>query len=72
MRWFRRLRKLRGLSSEIDEELRFHIEEKERRLIADGLTPAQARREAPLAHLGAAQGGRRTRSGADRIGCSHR
>lgn len=32
--------------AEIDEELRFHIEEKERRLIAESLTPAEARRAA--------------------------
>ena len=32
MSFFGRIRKLRGLDAEIDEELRFHIEEKERRL----------------------------------------
>lgn len=46
MSFLRRVRKLRGLDAEINEELRFHIEEKERQLIADGLTPADARREA--------------------------
>ena len=33
MSWF----KSRPKPAEIDEELRFHLEEKERRLIADGL-----------------------------------
>jgi predicted permease len=46
MSFLARIRKLRGLDREIDEELRFHLEEKERRLIADGLTPVDARREA--------------------------
>lgn len=42
MSWLKR----RPKPAEIDEELRFHMEEKERRLIADGLSPAAARREA--------------------------
>jgi predicted permease len=42
MKWFRRP----PAGNEIDEELRFHLEEKQRGLIADGLTPTQARREA--------------------------
>lgn len=42
MRWPKRP----PAGNEIDEELRFHLEEKERRLIADGLSPAAARREA--------------------------
>ncbi len=49
MSFFGKLRKLihfGNLNQEIDEELRFHLEEKERQLIADGLSPAQARRQA--------------------------
>ena len=42
MSWLKR----RPKPAEIDEELRFHLEEKQRRLIADGLPPAAARREA--------------------------
>lgn len=41
-----RLRKLRGLNNEIDAELLFHIEERERQLITDGLPLVEARREA--------------------------
>lgn len=40
------LRKMRGLNDEIDAELRLHIEERERRLTAEGLAPDEARREA--------------------------
>jgi predicted permease len=46
MSFVRRIRKLRGLNEEIAEELRFHLEERVRLLIADGLTADQARREA--------------------------
>ena len=46
MSLFGRFRKFGSLDKEIDEELRYHIEEKERKLIAEGLSPAQARREA--------------------------
>lgn len=49
MSFFGKLRKLirpASLNQEIDEELRFHLEEKERQLIADGVSPVQARREA--------------------------
>lgn len=41
-----RIRKLGRLNEEIDAELRFHIEERERELIADGFSPNEARREA--------------------------
>lgn len=46
MSLFGRIRKLRGLNDEIDAELRFHIEERERELVADGLSAADAHREA--------------------------
>lgn len=46
------LKKLRGLSrravldSELDEEVRFHIETKEREYVAEGMTPQEAREAA--------------------------
>ena len=51
MRWLRTLRvRSRGksLNSEIDDELAFHLEMRERELIEQGLTAEQARREARL------------------------
>jgi putative ABC transport system permease protein len=41
-----RVRRMRGLNEEIDAELDFHIGERERQLVAGGLPPDEARREA--------------------------
>jgi len=42
LNWFHRIR----ISREIDEELRFHIDERIYELTADGMSPSEARREA--------------------------
>ena len=51
MRWLRRLGK--PVTGELDHELQFHIEQLTRDKIAQGMTPAQARREANLEFGGA-------------------
>lgn len=46
MRWLSRLLRRRTLERQLDAELRFHLDEHVRELIAAGRSPAQARREA--------------------------
>ncbi len=51
MGWFRKLKATlhpRGLDAALDDELRFHIEQRTEDLIAQGMRPAEARREAAL------------------------
>ena len=51
MAWFQRMRatlRPRGLDTALDEELRFHLEQRTDELITQGLTPREARREAEL------------------------
>jgi predicted permease len=49
MWWIGRLFRRRGLERELDDELRFHLEQHTRDLIAAGVDPDAARREARLA-----------------------
>ena len=49
MSWWRRLRQRQKLDEQLDKELRFHIEEHTAALIASGLDPSEARRQARFA-----------------------
>jgi len=49
MTWWQRLRRTDELDKQLDKELRFHIEEHTARLVADGLEPGEARRQARIA-----------------------
>jgi hypothetical protein len=49
MLWVRRLFQRRRLERELDKELRFHVEQHAADLIARGLDPGEARRQARLA-----------------------
>ena len=49
MTWWQRLWQKQKLDDQLDKELRFHIEEHTARLVADGLEPSQARRQARIA-----------------------
>ena len=55
MSWMNRLAGLlrpRKLDADLDDEVQFHIESREQQYLADGLTPAEARRQAHLAFSG--------------------
>jgi hypothetical protein len=54
MTWWRRLLRRNQLDRELDAELRFHVDEEQARLIADGVAPGEARRQA-LAAFGGLQ-----------------
>ncbi len=49
MNWFQRLFKRPVMETELEKELRFHIEQHTRELIADGVAPDEALRRARLA-----------------------
>ena len=49
MTWWQRLWQRHELDDQLDKELRFHIEEHTARLVADGLEPSEARRQARIA-----------------------
>src|SRR5262245_19482384 len=49
MKWWRRLFRRRKQEEELEKELRFHLEQHTIDLIAQGLDPAEARRQARLA-----------------------
>jgi predicted permease len=49
MTWWRRLWQKHKLEEQLDKELRFHIEEHTASLIADGIEPSEARRQARIA-----------------------
>lgn len=49
MNWFERLVQPKKMERQLESELRFHLEQHERDLIARGLNPADARRRARLA-----------------------
>jgi putative ABC transport system permease protein len=51
MKWLDRLFRKREIETKIDSELRFHIEQKTADLVAQGVDPAEARRQA-MAKLG--------------------
>ncbi len=55
MSWLKRLFQRRRLERELDAELRFHLEEHVRDLVAAGVEPAEARRQARLALGGVEQ-----------------
>ena len=48
MTWWRRLWSKHELEAQLDKELRFHVEEQTARLMADGVDPSEARRQARL------------------------
>jgi len=52
MRWLMRLIRRNRLEDELDRELASHVEAEIERLIADGLTPSEARRQALAAFGG--------------------
>jgi predicted permease len=49
MTWWQRLLRRHELEDQLDKELRFHIEEHTARLVANGLEPSEARRQARIA-----------------------
>jgi len=49
MNWWRRLLRRNEMEEQIERELRFHLDQHISDLIARGLSPEQARREARLA-----------------------
>ena len=49
MSWWSRLRRRTRMEEQLEEELRFHLDQRESDLITRGHSPAQARREARLA-----------------------
>ena len=55
MAWMRRLWRRRQLEHELDKELRFHLERQVEDLVAKGVDPQQARRQAKLTFGGADQ-----------------
>jgi hypothetical protein len=62
MAWFRKLRatlRPRGLDNALDDELRFHIEQRTDDLVAQGMGLEEARREASLLFGNRAVGGSR-------------
>ncbi len=52
MNWWRRLWNRKKMDQQLDKELRFHLEEQTADLIAQGLSPEKARREAQIAFGG--------------------
>ena len=55
MTWFGRFRRRAALDRDLDRELQDHLERRTQALIAAGLTPAQARRQAAIESGGAEQ-----------------
>jgi hypothetical protein len=49
MTWWRRLLRRRQMDEQLDEELRFHLDQHTADLIARGRSPGHAKREATLA-----------------------
>src|SRR5579872_3495316 len=49
MNWWRRLVRRSEMEEQLDQEVCFHLEQHEAELIAGGLAPAEARRQARLA-----------------------
>ena len=49
MTWWQRLWQRHELDDQLDKEIRFHIEEHTARLVAEGLEPIEARRQARIA-----------------------
>src|SRR5277367_4447150 len=48
MNWWQRLLRRDKMEDQLDKEMRFHLEEHANELIANGVTPSEARREARL------------------------
>jgi len=55
MTWFGRFRRRAALDRDLDRELQDHLERRTQALIAAGLTPAQAHRQARIESGGAEQ-----------------
>ena len=55
MTWFGRFRRRTALDCDLDRELQDHLERRTQALMAAGLTPAQARRQAAIESGGAEQ-----------------
>src|SRR6185295_12054629 len=49
MTWWRRFLRKRDLEEQLDKELRFHVEEHTAGLVAAGVDPSEARRQARIA-----------------------
>src|SRR6267154_1890769 len=61
MRWLKSFSRKHPLDAQLDDELRFHIEELTAENIAAGMTPEEARRQAMLAFGGRQQIGEEVR-----------